>query len=377
MIDVGPIPILEATGNEIGYPIVRDMDMFMYERQTAGSMEVGSYAHRPIFHRADDIPSIQESRLSPTELPFTADDFDPQLEEALELMPDILSTAEIKYAINGLLSLTPDGFPLLGETPEVRNLWSAAAVWIKEGPGVGRMLAEWMTHGGPRDRSPPVRHRPLLPVRPQRPPRAGPLRRALQQDLRHRAPPGAVGVGAQPALRAVPRTHGGARRRLLPGRRLGAPALVRVERAARRAVRGRGPAARVGRPLVVADHERRAPGDAGARRHGRPRPVRRLRRQPARGRSTTCRASPSTTATSPSDAPSTRRCSTSTAASAPTSRSCGWARRRSGSSPARSTAPVTSTGSAPTSPTTARSASSTAPRRSCTIGVWGPRARDS
>jgi len=147
MIDVGPIPVLEATGNEIGYPIVRDMDTFCYERQTGGSMEVGSYAHRPIFHRPDEIPSIAASRLSPTELPFTADDFDPQLEQALELMPEILSTAEIKYAINGLLSLTPDGFPLLGETSEVRNLWSAAAVWIKEGPGVGRMIAEWMTHG--------------------------------------------------------------------------------------------------------------------------------------------------------------------------------------------------------------------------------------
>jgi glycine cleavage system aminomethyltransferase T/glycine/D-amino acid oxidase-like deaminating enzyme len=149
MIDVGPIPLLEATGTEVGYPIVRDMDVFMYERQTAGSMEVGSYAHRPIFHRPDDIPSIAAARLSPTELPFTAEDFDPQLEDALELMPDLLSTAEIKYAINGLLSLTPDGFPLLGETPEVRNLWSAAAVWIKEGPGAGRMIAEWMTDGVP------------------------------------------------------------------------------------------------------------------------------------------------------------------------------------------------------------------------------------
>ena len=149
MIDVGPIAELEAIGGEIGYPIIRDMDVFMYERQTGGSMEVGSYAHRPIFHRPDDIPSIAESRLSPTELPFTAEDFDQQLEEALELMPDILATAEMKYAINGLLSLTPDGFPLLGETAEVCNLWSAAAVWIKEGPGVGRMIAEWMTNGAP------------------------------------------------------------------------------------------------------------------------------------------------------------------------------------------------------------------------------------
>ena len=50
MIDVGPIPVLQDTRSEIGYPIVRDMDTYMYERQTAGSMEVGSYAHRPIFH---------------------------------------------------------------------------------------------------------------------------------------------------------------------------------------------------------------------------------------------------------------------------------------------------------------------------------------
>lgn len=149
MIDVGPIPILAETGNEIGFPIIRDMDTFMYERQTAGSIEVGSYAHRPIFMRSDEIPSLAEARLSPTELPFTAEDFDPQLEAALELMPEILSGAEIKYAINGLLSLTPDAMPLLGETVEVKGLWSAAAVWIKEGPGIGKLVAEWMTSGYP------------------------------------------------------------------------------------------------------------------------------------------------------------------------------------------------------------------------------------
>ena len=149
MIDVGPIPILQESGKELAYPIVRDMDTFMYERQTSGSMEVGSYAHRPIFHSPDEIPSIAEARLSPTELPFTPDDFDPQLEDALDLMPDILSVAEVKYAINGLLSLTPDAMPLVGETVEVKNLWSAAAIWIKEGPGTGRALAEWMTNGYP------------------------------------------------------------------------------------------------------------------------------------------------------------------------------------------------------------------------------------
>ena len=149
MADVGPIDILQETNAEVAFPIVRDMDTFMYERQSAGSMEVGSYAHRPIFHRPDEIPSNEAAALSPTELPLTMDDFDPQLEDALDLMGEILETAEIRYAINGLLSLTPDAMPVLGETVEVQNLWSAAAVWIKEGPAIAQLVAEWMTHGYP------------------------------------------------------------------------------------------------------------------------------------------------------------------------------------------------------------------------------------
>jgi glycine cleavage system aminomethyltransferase T/glycine/D-amino acid oxidase-like deaminating enzyme len=151
MISVGPVPQLAGTVGEISFPIIRDMDTFCYERQHGGDMEVGSYAHRAILHDPDDIPSIEQSKLSPTEMPFTADDFDQQLEQALELMPEVLGNpeVEIRYAINGLLSLTPDGSPILGETPEVKGLWSAAAVWIKEGPGVGRAVAEWMTDGNP------------------------------------------------------------------------------------------------------------------------------------------------------------------------------------------------------------------------------------
>jgi glycine cleavage system aminomethyltransferase T/glycine/D-amino acid oxidase-like deaminating enzyme len=151
MISVGPVPLLADAPGEISYPIIRDMDTFCYERQHGADMEVGSYAHRPILWDPEDIPSIEQAKLSPTELPFTQDDFDPQLEQAYELMPELLGAegAEIRYAINGLLSLTPDGAPVLGESPEVGGLWSAAAVWVKEGPGVGRAVAEWMTDGCP------------------------------------------------------------------------------------------------------------------------------------------------------------------------------------------------------------------------------------
>ncbi|MDV6013545.1 FAD-dependent oxidoreductase [Haloechinothrix sp. LS1_15] len=149
MIDVGPIPEFAETHTEVAYPLIRDMDPLMYERQSGADLEIGSYAHRPILHDADDIPSLEAAQLSPTQLPFTSDDFDQQMEDALELFPGILNApgAGIRHAINGLLSVTPDGSPLLGETPEVKGLWSAAAVWIKEGPAVGRMLAQWMTDG--------------------------------------------------------------------------------------------------------------------------------------------------------------------------------------------------------------------------------------
>jgi glycine cleavage system aminomethyltransferase T len=146
MISVGPVPLFADTVGEISYPIIRDMDTNMYERQHGGDLEVGSYAHRPIVVSPDEIPSIEQSVLSPTELPFTQEDFDPQLEEALELMPELLGNEKVgvRYAINGLISMTPDGHPVLGETPEVRGLWSVAASWIKEGPGIARTVAQWM-----------------------------------------------------------------------------------------------------------------------------------------------------------------------------------------------------------------------------------------
>jgi glycine cleavage system aminomethyltransferase T/glycine/D-amino acid oxidase-like deaminating enzyme len=147
MISVGPIGLFAGTTGEISYPIVRDVDEGMYERQHGGDMEVGSYMHRPIIVPPETIPSNEQAVLSPTEMPFTADDFDPQLAASLELMPELLGDekAGIRYAINGLISMTPDGHPLLGETPEVQGLWTAAASWIKEGPGCGRAVAELMS----------------------------------------------------------------------------------------------------------------------------------------------------------------------------------------------------------------------------------------
>ena len=149
MIDVGPVPRFAGAKSDIEFPIVRDMDTNMYERQAGGDLEIGSYAHRPILYDPEDIPPIEKAALSPTEFPFTQADFEVQMQHALELMPEIVGDEKVgvKYAINGILSLTPDGMPVLGESPDVKGLWAAAAVWVKEGPGTGKAIAEWMAHG--------------------------------------------------------------------------------------------------------------------------------------------------------------------------------------------------------------------------------------
>jgi glycine cleavage system aminomethyltransferase T/glycine/D-amino acid oxidase-like deaminating enzyme len=149
MIDVGPVPRFQGAKSDIEHPIVRDMDTNMYERQAGGDLEIGSYAHRPILYDPEDLPSVEQAALSPTEFPFTQADFELQMQHALELMPEIVGdeSVGVKYAINGILSLTPDGMPVLGESPDVKGLWAAAAVWVKEGPGTGKALAEWMIHG--------------------------------------------------------------------------------------------------------------------------------------------------------------------------------------------------------------------------------------
>jgi glycine cleavage system aminomethyltransferase T/glycine/D-amino acid oxidase-like deaminating enzyme len=151
MVDIGPVPEFAALDNPLAYPVVRDMDAKMYARQSGADLEIGSYAHESLPVQPEDIPSNEQALMSPTELPFTSEHFDPYVETVLELYPTIVGNEKvgIKHAINGLMSFVPDGMSLVGETPEVKGLWACSAVWIKEAPSICRMLAEWMTDGKP------------------------------------------------------------------------------------------------------------------------------------------------------------------------------------------------------------------------------------
>jgi len=104
MISVGPIPLFADTVGEIAYPIIRDMDTNMYERQHGGDIEVGFLRASPDHREPRRDPLDRGVRAVATEMPFTQDDFDPQLQDALELMPVLLGDERVgvRYAINGL-----------------------------------------------------------------------------------------------------------------------------------------------------------------------------------------------------------------------------------------------------------------------------------
>ncbi|MER9794745.1 FAD-dependent oxidoreductase [Mesorhizobium sp. M0213] len=72
----------------------------------------------------------------------------PWLENAMGRMP-VLSHLGIKRAVHGAISHPPDGNPLIGPAPGLRNFWlnCGCQIGIGWGPGLTRELARWMVHG--------------------------------------------------------------------------------------------------------------------------------------------------------------------------------------------------------------------------------------
>ncbi len=72
----------------------------------------------------------------------------PWLEESLNRMP-ILAELGITRDVHGAISHPPDGNPLIGPAPGVRNYWCCCGtqIGIGWGPGLTRELARWMVHG--------------------------------------------------------------------------------------------------------------------------------------------------------------------------------------------------------------------------------------
>ncbi len=130
---------------EASKPILRHQDRDLYFREHADRVGIGSYAHRPLPVDLDGI-AAPGGPVMPSVRPFTEEDFEPSWLDARTLLPALAST-KVEEGFNGVFSFTPDGFPLLGEAPELRGFWVAEAVWVTHSAGVARAMAQWLVDG--------------------------------------------------------------------------------------------------------------------------------------------------------------------------------------------------------------------------------------
>ena len=143
-----PLPELAGATEEITRPLLRHQDEAMYFRQEGDCYGIGSYQHEPLLVDANDLLDHDEAPISPSELPFTPPHFEKAMAAAGEVLPSLKGVG-LTRRFNGIFSFTTDGFPVLGESPQVRGFWSAQAVWITHGGGVGKAVAEWIVNGEP------------------------------------------------------------------------------------------------------------------------------------------------------------------------------------------------------------------------------------
>lgn len=128
-------------------PTLRDPDRLTYYKEEVGGLVMGGYEPNPKPWAEQGVPQDFAFQLLETDW----DHFEPIMELALGRVP-ALQTAGIKQFINGPESFTPDGNFILGEAPEVKNLFVGAgfnAFGIASGGGAGMALAEWVAKGEP------------------------------------------------------------------------------------------------------------------------------------------------------------------------------------------------------------------------------------
>ena len=152
----GPYTEFEGTGKEIGYPLLRDQGNSAYLRDTGdpstaegGQIEWGYYEEKdPRLVHPRDMLEKGESHWSPSQRDLQMEQIMAPLERAMELTPILGELGwNDKHSFNGLLQVTADGGPSIGESPETRGLWYAESVWVKDAPGIAKVLADMMTDG--------------------------------------------------------------------------------------------------------------------------------------------------------------------------------------------------------------------------------------
>ncbi len=138
------IPQLQGRPERL--PLLRDPDDSYYLRQEGDGFLLGPYEWQATPHWCDAIPDRFAFQLFPDDLCR----IERQMELAFGRVP-LLAAAGIKKVINGPIPYTPDGNPLIGPAPGLRNFFEACvfSFGIVQAGGAGKTLADWVVEGEP------------------------------------------------------------------------------------------------------------------------------------------------------------------------------------------------------------------------------------
>ena len=144
------VPELEQWSKENGgkLPLLRDVDISYYLRQEKFGFNLGPYERNCRAHwHTDDDPMPDDFSFQLYEDDLERLEF--YLEDAMARVPLMASTG-LQKVINGPIPYTPDGLPLIGPMPGVKNAFEACVFTfgIAQGGGSGKVLAEWIVDGG-------------------------------------------------------------------------------------------------------------------------------------------------------------------------------------------------------------------------------------
>jgi heterotetrameric sarcosine oxidase gamma subunit len=126
-------------------PIIEDFGRYAYFREEVGGLLVGFFEPVARPWGMDGIPKdFSFGEIQPDWERMT-----PYIDIAMERVPILKNTGIHKFFC-GPESFTPDGGPLLGEAPELKNFYVAAglnSLGILQGGGVGKIMAQWIVDG--------------------------------------------------------------------------------------------------------------------------------------------------------------------------------------------------------------------------------------
>ncbi|MDJ0613500.1 MAG: FAD-dependent oxidoreductase [Rhizobiaceae bacterium] len=138
------IPEIEALGDEHRSPLIRCPQADFYQRAEKKGLLIGFYEQDCKTWGLDGIDPSFTNALCPDDLDRVVD----VMAGAFHRLP-CLETAGIHSVINGPITYTPDGLPLVGKIPGKRNAYCITGLraGLGEGGGHGWLLAQIIAHG--------------------------------------------------------------------------------------------------------------------------------------------------------------------------------------------------------------------------------------